>query len=344
MILTQLRGLLIGVNNISSRSIHTSFVLSNSVKKSPLFVLRQRTGLAYNLCREALNKHNNDVDQAVAWLEAQAMALGLQKATKVKGRSAREGLIGIAIRRDKKLISTLELNCETDFVAKNLVFRDFALELMEKFAYTSESCIGHDIPNQTHVRELRPSESLLSQIEAEIPPLISKLGENIKVERPRHIASLDDFTHLYGHAHPKAVHYHVGEIELLLGRFGGLVGVVANDPKAGPPSDEVGKRLCQHVIGYNPKYIELPDIIREQLESIEKERQEIRSEDQIEEERDEFSDSEKTNTNETRRDEWPSMMDHTLIMSEDQSVEEYCSEMGIKLVYIHRIECGEDYQ
>lgn len=317
------------------------------MKRTPLYVLRQKTGLAYNLCREALDKHDNDVDKAASWLEIQAMSLGLQKATKVRGRSAREGLIGIAIRNDNKLISLLELNCETDFVAKNQIFKDFASELTEKFAISSSDCIEESIPNQKHIIELKPTQKVLEDISSQIPPLISKLGENIIVKRAHHLKAIgDDKTQLFGQVHAKACQRQTGGLDLILGRFGAFIGLRPTESHVNSSIKEIGHRLCQHVIGYNPRYIELPDSLREQLELLEKERAEkLRSQEAKDtlEEHDDVNDddSDKDELNETNRDEWPSMMDQTLIMSEDQSVRDFCNEKCVSIVYFNRVECGE---
>lgn len=114
-----------------------------NAQKSPLFQLRQKTGLAYNLCREALNRHNNDVGQAEVWLQAQALAHGLQKATKVGNRATKEGLVSLAVSQDNKSLTMLELNCETDFVAKNQIFRDFTVDLTEQVANSKDGFATH---------------------------------------------------------------------------------------------------------------------------------------------------------------------------------------------------------
>lgn len=329
----------------SGRSIHISRFDLSSVKNTPLYTLRQRTGLAYNLCREALDKHGDDVERAATWLEAQAMVLGLQKATKVRGRSAREGLIGLAIDQNKKLITTLELNCETDFVAKNQVFKNFTLDLIAKFASTIKDCAVSDIPNQIHVQELEPTEKVLDEINSQIPPLISKLGENIKVERARHYLAINDSTHLFGQVHAKADQRRVGSIDIIVGRFGAMVGLKQSNSSSEIPLEAIGSSLCRHVIGFNPKYIELPDALRDQLEKAEKEKIKNKlaesNEERLEHEADEYELSDEEESTEINRDEWPSMMDQTLITSEDQTVRDFCAESGVSVVFFKRIECGE---
>lgn len=310
-------------------------------QQSPLYLLRQRTGLAYNLCREALNKHDNDLNQAESWLKAQELSHGLKKATKVRGRSAHEGLIGLAIHRQNKLITVIELNCETDFVAKNKIFQDFALDLTRQISSTWRHST-EIATTQEHMNLLKPPENCFLSTENQIAPLISKLGENIKLKRAVHFMTVEADTIITGQAHAKAGEISDDEFNIVAGRFGAIV--TLRDHAPGERSiDKVrmfGDRLCQHIIGFSPTYIELPDNIRKHLEEIENEDR-IREENAAHDaDNADHSDSEDNENPHNNRDDWPSIMDQTLIMSEDTTVREFCKSMKLGIVYFERFECG----
>jgi len=87
--------------------------------------LRQRTGAGVLDCRKALEATNGDMDKAVEWLREKGMAAAAKKA----GREAREGVIGVYVHHDKKAAAMVELNCETDFVARTDEFQVLARDL-----------------------------------------------------------------------------------------------------------------------------------------------------------------------------------------------------------------------
>lgn len=337
--------LLRAVARSSTRHIHTAPV-NFSARQSPLFELRQKTGLAYNLCREALNKHQNDVVQAQAWLEAQALTHGLQKAAKVRDRSSKEGLVGLAIHEGNKLISILELNCETDFVAKNQLFRDFACDLTHQFSSLTQDCVQHSSKMTELVHELNLNEENYKIINTQVPPLITRLGENIKISRALHLRASDNELKLYSSVHAKAVEKEVNNVKIVLGRYGSVVGIRPLDNVLDSKMmASIGARLCQHVIGYNPTYIELPEQLRQHLDAAHQEKLESDARlkadpgDKNNSQEIEDSDNEADNSDKVER-EWPSIMDQTLIMSDTETVREFCSDRNIQIVYFNRFEAG----
>ncbi len=108
--------------------------------KSALAKLRKKTGYSLSLCKKALDQHGQDVKLAEEWLkvttfnlvlsnvfhlyrmhvQAQALELGWEKANKLVGRNTAQGLIGVLVKGN--CASMVELNCETDFVARNAQF------------------------------------------------------------------------------------------------------------------------------------------------------------------------------------------------------------------------------
>ena len=96
--------------------------------------LREMTGAGMMDCKNALVETDGDLDQAVEYLKEK----GLAKAAKKAGRIAAEGLVRIAISEDEKTAAVVEVNSETDFVAKNEEFITFVDDLA-KLALTAES-------------------------------------------------------------------------------------------------------------------------------------------------------------------------------------------------------------
>lgn len=355
MIATQLSKAISSVRfSCISRQIHSSFI-TNAAQTSPLYKLRQKTGLAYNLCREALTKHNNDVDEAEAWLKAQAMALGLQKAAKVGSRSTREGLIGLAMHANNQMATVVELNCETDFVAKNQIFKDFTIDVTQQVASIQNDCDVHQVPDQKFIQRLALNEQQMKSLNGQIAPMINKLGENIRIQRAVHFKVADDNSiKLFGQIHSKAGHKIDDGVEIMSGRFGAIV-AVKDLSDSTRPIKGLGNRLCQHVIGFSPTYIELPDNIRKHLEEVEKEqllrakqeleeekarKEESKNEDGQEGDQSDLEDNQTSNNN--NRDDWPSIMDQQIILSDDQSVRDYCKENNVSIIYFNRFECGND--
>src|SRR5579871_2931248 len=92
--------------------------------------LRERTGLGMMECKKALEEASGDAQRAEEILRIKSGA----KASKAAGRIAAEGVIGMFVSPDQRLAAMVELNCETDFVAKNRDFLEFARMLAERVA------------------------------------------------------------------------------------------------------------------------------------------------------------------------------------------------------------------
>lgn len=108
------------------RFFHKGHVIF-ATEKSQLATLRKKTGYTFVNCKKALELHNNDINQAEVWLKQQAQAMGWSKATKLEGRQTRQGLIGVAVKDQNGVL--IEINCETDFVARNQEFQNIVEEV-----------------------------------------------------------------------------------------------------------------------------------------------------------------------------------------------------------------------
>ena len=131
--------------------------------------LRERTGAGMMECKKALVEAGGDMNKAIDTMRKAGQA----KADKKSSRVAAEGVIKLVVK-DKKVANMLEVNCETDFVAKDKNFLEFA----EKISNASLENFNGDISE--FIQSKYSSEKT---IEEERLELVSKIGENIKIRR-----------------------------------------------------------------------------------------------------------------------------------------------------------------
>jgi len=141
----------------------------NEISAQLVRSLRQRTGLGMMECKKALVDANGDIDTAEQALRIKSGV----KANKLAGRIAAEGVIGIWIDQEAKTSALVELNCETDFVAKNEEFSNFAEQVAKVVANE----------NFNSVEELADFALDGENVEKVRQNLIMKLGENISIRR-----------------------------------------------------------------------------------------------------------------------------------------------------------------
>ena len=178
--------------------------------------LRERTGAGMMECKKALVEANGDIDLAIDNMRKSGQA----KAAKKAGRVAAEGVIISKISADKKFGVILEINCETDFVAKDAGFLAFC----EKVATTALN---------DRIKDLA---TLQAKFEEERTALVAKIGENISIRRVAEIAG--DVVGLYQHG----------------ARIGVLV--AANSGC----DDELVKHIAMHIAASKPEYVNPSDV------------------------------------------------------------------------------------
>ena len=140
------------------------------ISASMVMDLRQRTGLGMMECKKALAETGGDMAKAEDLLRIRSGA----KASKAAGRVAAEGVIGLWVAPDAKSGAMVEVNCETDFVARNDDFKAFAAEVAQ--------VVGRDNPADVAAlseRKLASGET----IEARRVALVQKIGENMSIRR-----------------------------------------------------------------------------------------------------------------------------------------------------------------
>jgi|LakMenEpi08Jun12_1017391.scaffolds.fasta_scaffold00094_8 elongation factor Ts len=131
--------------------------------------LRAMTGVGMMKCKEALTESNGNIEEAVNYLRKK----GIAGAAKKIGNIAAEGIIAVAIADDKKSATLIELNCQTDFVAKNDDFINFAKKIAKIALDTKSNNLEEVLAANFEGKPL--SETILEQI--------SKIGEKIELRR-----------------------------------------------------------------------------------------------------------------------------------------------------------------
>ncbi|XP_055680498.1 elongation factor Ts, mitochondrial [Lutzomyia longipalpis] len=234
--------------------LRTGFLISSRSysQNSPnaLATLRRKTGYTISNCKKALDLHQNNLVAAEKWLNDQAQALGWSKAEKLEGRKTQQGLIGVLVRDNCGVM--LEVNCETDFVARNKKFQEF-------LGASSATCwkyIRENVKNATDVSQKNLSSDDLKALLAadgkilsdHLALLIGTVGENAALRRGIGFKSEDSGVFLTGYAHPSQTE----EDGFSFGKFGAVVAFRRSDT---PRDPQLERKICQHIVGMNPKRI-----------------------------------------------------------------------------------------
>jgi elongation factor Ts len=186
--------------------------------------LRERTGAGMMDCKKALAETNGDMEAAIDWLRAK----GLSAAAKKAGRTAAEGLVGVAV--EGKRGALLEVNSETDFVAKNELFQDFvrnAAQIALQKGTDIDAIAAADYPAGGTV-----SEALTNNI--------AKIGENQSLRRAAIAEVIEGVVVPYVH----------NQVAPGLGKIGVLVALESAAPA--DTLNALGKQIAMHVAAANP--------------------------------------------------------------------------------------------
>lgn len=229
------------------RRLHTS-PLCKAAESSLLAKLRKKTGYTIANCKKALEMHNNDSEKAETWLNEQAQAMGWAKATKLAGRTALQGLI--AVKFDKSHGALVELNCETDFVAKNDKFHKMiedAAGACFKFAHTTLQAKGPITKMELDSEQLGNLSADGGKKLSEILALfIGSVGENAVLRRAECWKANSSDVKISGYTHPAPP----VPGEYSSGKYGALIAY--KQPK---DIEDIGRQLCQHIVGCAPRKI-----------------------------------------------------------------------------------------
>lgn len=209
-----------------------------AVTASMVKELREMTGAGMMDCKKALSATDGDFDKAIEFLREKGLATAEKKA----GRIAAEGLVATTIKDGDKVAAIVEVNAETDFVAKNEVFRTFVKEVVEQAADTDAADID------AFKAEKWALDTSMT-VDEKLAAMIAKIGENMNIRRFEKIVSEDGIVVSYIHA---------------AGKIGVLVEAKteSNDERV----KEALKNVAMQVAALNPKYVSTDDVPEEYKE------------------------------------------------------------------------------
>ena len=186
--------------------------------------LRKSTGAGFKDCNAALKESDGDLDKAAEILRVK----GIAKASKKMSRSATEGVV--VTSGDEKKMSLIEVNCETDFVAKNDDFIEFVKELSELNNHHSSNI--EDLKKSIMKNNKTVDENLVA--------LIAKIGEKITIGRVKTLADENSRNFAYQHS---VIKDNVSKL---------IVIVSLNTSEKSDKIDLFGKQLSMHIAASNP--------------------------------------------------------------------------------------------
>ena len=194
--------------------------MSTTISAGMVKELRERTGSGMMECKKALVEANGDMELAIENMRK----AGLAKADKKSGRIAAEGIIGVKVSDDGKAVAIVDINCETDFVAKADGFVNFVNSvttalLNADHINSEEDLLAMPLEDGVTVDEIRRG-------------LISTLGENITVRRFEKLKTAEGGTACYLHG----------------SKIGVIVELAAHDA-------ELGKDIAMHIAASKPAYV-----------------------------------------------------------------------------------------
>ena len=190
--------------------------------------LRERTGAGMMECKKALQESSGDIDAAIE----QMRKIGQAKADKKASRIAADGMVALATSADGKQASLVEVNCETDFVAKDKQFQAYCTQL-------AGLVLGSDI-DTVETLGAATLESGLSAEQARLE-LVTKIGENIRIRRLQNMRS----------EHTIAGYLHGNRIGVLVDYSGG--------------DATLGKDVAMHIAASRPACVSEDDVDEEVL-------------------------------------------------------------------------------
>ena len=203
--------------------------LLDNIKK-----LRELTGVGFKDCKVALDENNGDIEKSIEFLRKK----GIAKASKKMSRTATEGLA--LVEEVKGEVSIIEINSETDFVAKNKDFINFCKEL---------SILNFQ--NKGELKKLNDSKMLDGlSVKDSLVNLISKIGEKISIRRAKFFNNSSGLNFYYVHS---AIEKNIGKI----------ISIIKLENAEKTNIQDLGTKLAMHVAASNPLAIDKDGINRE---------------------------------------------------------------------------------
>ena len=203
--------------------------LLESIKK-----LRELTGVGFKDCKLALDENKGDIEKSIEFLRKK----GIAKASKKMNRTASEGLA--LVKEENNNVSIIEINSETDFVAKNKDFISFCKELSE----INFSTLG----NLEKLKETKMQNGI--NVKDNLVSLIAKIGEKISIRRTNFFDNKKGVNFFYVHS---SVEKNIGKIISIVN----LEGIVKEK------NFEIGNKVAMHIAASNPLAINKDELKKE---------------------------------------------------------------------------------
>ena len=204
-----------------------------SISASQVKELREKTGAGMMDCKKALQENDGDMEAAVDWLRAK----GIAKADKKSGRTAAEGLIGVAVDGNRAV--AVEINSETDFVARNDAFQDLVRGV-------ATVALGTDGTVEAIAGSTFPQTG--KSVADSITDAVATIGENLNLRRAAMLSVDNGVVATY-------VHNSVADG---LGKLGVLVALESTGDAAA--LNVIGKQVAMHVAATNPLAVTSADV------------------------------------------------------------------------------------
>ena len=193
--------------------------------------LREKTGAGMMDCKKVLTETDGDMEKAIELLRER----GIAKAAKKSDRIAAEGLVAAYVSEDKKVGAVVEVNSETDFVAKNEEFKTFVADVAEQVAVKAPKTV-EELLNQKSIKEDKTVGEVLTD-------KIAKIGENMTIRRFERFES-------------------TGLVEKYIhgdGKIGVLVDIENGD-------EELAKDICMQIAAAKPEFLNKEAVPQERLD------------------------------------------------------------------------------
>ncbi len=193
--------------------------------------LREMTGVGFKDCKVAIDENNGDIEKSIEFLRKK----GIAKASKKMSRTASEGLA--LVKNDNGKVSLIEINSETDFVAKNQDFISFCKEISE-INFLSKGDL-----NELNESKMKNGIS----VKDNLVNLIAKIGEKITIRRADFFDNSNGVNYSYVHS---AIEKGIGKI----------ISIVKLDGIVNGKNEDIGNKIAMHIAASNPLAIEKDNI------------------------------------------------------------------------------------
>ncbi len=194
--------------------------------------LREKTGAGMMDCKKVLTETDGDMEKAMELLRER----GITKAAKKSDRIAAEGLVASYVSADKKVGAVVEVNAETDFVAKNAEFREFVAEVAKQIVEKNPSDVAALLAQPSMAEEGKTVQEVLTN-------KIATIGENITIRRFQRFET-EGMVESYIHGD---------------GKIGVLVDMTVAD-------EELAKDICMQIAAAKPEYLAEKDVPKDVLD------------------------------------------------------------------------------